>query len=150
MDSESPKFHQKTPSRSGSTGDLNRGAQIGFSRFYRLRWKSERFCDVFNGRTFSSRWKKSAQSLLSTLFRELFSPLSEGDFGQNLGVWKSIFWILNLHFSDRKQSRLPRFQLPHFSNAVVAEYPCLGNWLTHFPRDFLDDTWAFRSPYDGL
>ena len=90
------------------------------------------------------------------LFGALVNPLTEGVFGRNLGVSKSIWWTSNLQFLGRNQSRLPHFQIVHFSYHVgqicwnLAEYPCLGNWLTHFPRDFLDETWGFRSPYDGL
>ena len=42
MDFETPKFRPKTPSGSRLTSAPNRGTQQGFSRFYRLRWKSER------------------------------------------------------------------------------------------------------------
>ena len=96
------------------------------------------------------------KSNLSTLFRALVGPLLEGVFGRNLGVSKSIWWTSNLQFLGWNQSRLARFQLAHFSYPVgkicwnLAEYPCLGQCLTHFPMEFLDEIWGFRSPYDGL
>ena len=55
MDFETPKFRPKTPSGSGLTSAPNRGTQQGFSRFYRLRWKSERVENEANAIVFD--WK---------------------------------------------------------------------------------------------
>ena len=77
-------------------------------------------------------------------------PLFKGIFGWNFGLLKTILWTSNLQFFRQKKSRLPCFKLVHFSYPVsqicwnLAEFPCLGHWLTHFPRDFLDEIWGFE------
>ena len=50
-----PKFHPKTPSGSGLTSAPNRGTQQGFSRFYRLSWKSERVENEANAIVFDRK-----------------------------------------------------------------------------------------------
>ncbi|RWR92231.1 hypothetical protein CKAN_02144000 [Cinnamomum micranthum f. kanehirae] len=48
----SPNLKKKNPSGGGSTGDLNRGTQIGFDRFDRLGWKSARMEQEANENVF--------------------------------------------------------------------------------------------------
>ena len=55
MDFETPKFRPKTPSGSRLTSAPNRGTQQGFSRFYRLRWKSAEVDNEANAIVFDQK-----------------------------------------------------------------------------------------------
>ena len=79
MDFEIPKFHRKTPSGSGLTSTLNRGTQQGFSRFYRLSWKSERVENEANVIVFEQKisdlkfsiWNLKPQNFIEKFPREV-------------------------------------------------------------------------------
>ena len=79
MEFEIPKFHRKNPPGSRLTRAPNRGTQQGFSRFYRLSWKSEHVEKEANAFFFKQKiadlkfyiWTLKSQIFVKTFPREV-------------------------------------------------------------------------------
>ena len=90
MEFEIPKFHRKNPPGSRLTRAPNRGTQQGFSRFYRLSWKSEHVEKEANAIIFKQKiaylklciWTLESQTFIEKIPREVGQP-------------EPLTWVLN-------------------------------------------------------